>query len=86
MAALITGSVDVWFYRLRLTIRPNETLEAASRCVLEKSCFENMQQIYRRTPMPKCDFNRFAKQLYWNHTSAWALSFKFAAYFQNTFS
>ena len=28
-------------------------------------CSENMQQIYRRTPMPKCDFNKVAKQL-WN--------------------
>ena len=28
----------------------------------------------------------FAKQLYWNHTSTWVLSCKFAAYFQNTFS
>ena len=26
--------------------------------VLIKSCFEKMQQIYRRTPMPKCDFNK----------------------------
>ena len=25
-------------------------------------------------------------QLYWNHTSAWVFSCKFAAYFQNTFS
>ena len=44
-----------------------------------------MQQIYRRTPMPKCDFNKVAKQLYWNRTSAWVFSRKFAAYFQNTF-
>ena len=27
----------------------------------------------------------FQKQLYWNHTSAWVFSGKFAAYFQNTF-
>ena len=27
-----------------------------------------------------------SKKLYWNHTSAWVLSCKFAAYFQNTFS
>ena len=27
-----------------------------------------------------------ARQLYWNHTSAWVFSCKFAAYFQNTFS
>ena len=33
------------------------------RGVLEKRCSENMQQIYRRTPMPKCDFNKVAKQL-----------------------
>ena len=35
--------------------------------------------------MPKCDFNKFAKQLYWNHTSAWVFSCKFDAYFQNSF-
>ena len=29
-----------------------------SRGVLKKRCSENMQQIYRRTPMPKCDFNK----------------------------
>ena len=45
-----------------------------------------MQQICRRTPMPKCDFNKAAKQLYWNHTSVWVFSCKFAAYFQNSFS
>ena len=28
--------------------------------VLIKSCSENMQQMYRRTPMPKCDFNKIA--------------------------
>ena len=27
----------------------------SSRVVLRKRCSENMQQIYRRTPMPKCD-------------------------------
>ena len=37
-----------------------------------------MQQIYRRTPMPKCDLNKVALQLYWNHTSAWVLACKFA--------
>ena len=53
---------------------------------LRKRCSENMQQIYRKTPMPKCDFNKFAMQFYWNHTSAWVFSCKFAAYFQNSFS
>ena len=35
-----------------------------SRGVLKKSCSESMQEIYRRTTMPKCDFNKAALQLY----------------------
>ena len=31
--------------------------------VPKKRCSENMQQFYRRTPMPKCDFNKVVKQL-----------------------
>ena len=38
-----------------------------------KVCSENMLQIYRRTPMPKYNFNKVAS------------NFKFAAYFENTF-
>ena len=34
-----------------------------SRGVLKKRCSENMQQIYIRTPMPNCDFNKVAKPL-----------------------
>ena len=34
-----------------------------SRCVLRKRCSKNMQPIYRRTPIPKCDFNKVA--LHW---------------------
>ena len=33
-----------------------------SRGVLTKRCFENMQQIYSRTPMSQCDFNKVALQ------------------------
>ena len=36
--------------------------------------------------MPKSNFDKVAKQLYWNDTSAWVVSCKFAAYFQNNFS
>ena len=32
--------------------------------VPRKSCSENMQQSYRRTPMTKCDFNKVAKRLW----------------------
>ena len=47
-------------------------------------CFANMQQLYGRTPMQKCDFRKVVNQLYWNHTSAWLFSCKFAAYLQNS--
>ena len=54
--------------------------------VLKKRCSENIQQIYRRTPIPNCGFNKVSKQHCWNHTSAWVFSCKFVAYFYNTFS
>ena len=57
-----------------------------SGVVFRKRCSENMQQIYKRTPMSKCDFNKVAKQLHWDHTSVSVLSCKFAAYFWITFS
>ena len=37
------------------------------RGVPRKRCSENKQKIYRRTLMPKCDFNDVALQLYRNH-------------------
>ena len=42
--------------------------------------------IHLLLPMSKCDFNKVALQLYWNCTSTWVFSCKFAAYFQDTFS
>ena len=42
-----------------------------SRGVLRKRCSKYMLQIYRREPMPKCDFYKVAKHSYWNQTSAW---------------
>ena len=70
----------------RYALKKEEGQKQSSRGVPRKRCSENMQQIYWRTPMQKSDFNKVAKQLYWNHTSPWVLSCKFAAYFQNTFS
>ena len=63
-----------------------KTQKQPSRGVLRKRCSENMLQIYRRTPMPDVNFNKFAKKRYWNHTSACVFSCKFGAYFQNTYS
>ena len=34
------------------------------RGVPKERCSENMQQIYSRTPIPKCDFNKVALQYY----------------------
>ena len=53
---------------------------------VKKRCSQNIQQNYRRTTIPKCDFNKVAKQLYWNRLVAWVFPCKFAAYFQNNFS
>ena len=36
----------------------NQESETVFQSVLRKKCSENMQQIYRKTPMPKCDFNK----------------------------
>ena len=33
-----------------------------------------MQQIYRKVPMQKCDFDKAAMQLFWSHISAWVFS------------
>ena len=53
-----------------------------SRGVARKRCSENLQQIYKKINMPKCDFNTtFLK----SHFSM-GISRKFAAYFQKTFS
>ena len=38
-----------------------------SRGVLNERCSENMQQIYSRTPMPKCAFNKVASQISLRH-------------------
>ena len=40
-----------------------------TRPVLREMYSENMQQIYRRTPMSNCNFNKVAKHLYWNRPS-----------------
>ena len=46
-------------------LRKGYTLQKkTSGGVFRKSCSENIQQIYRRTPMQKCDFNKAALQFY----------------------
>ena len=61
---IVTGSYsycyDVFFFKL---IRRNALQKQPPRGVLKKKCSENMLQIYKRTPMPKCDFNKVAADL-----------------------
>ena len=68
-----------------MTTKCLQISEAATRGVLKKRCSENMQRIYRRTPMPKYDFNKVAKQLYWNHTSAWCSPVNLLHIFRTSF-
>ena len=42
----------------------NSSQKQPSRGFLKERYSENMQQIYRRTPMKKCNFNKVALQLY----------------------
>ena len=72
--------------------------KAAIHRFSDKRCSENMQKIYMRTPVPKCDFNEFEKKLKISSKfigelpsrSAILIKFqskfcKFAVCFQNTF-
>ena len=68
---IVTDSI---FHRLQSTCKNSPTLmvyaivvqKQPSRGVFRESCSENMQQIYRRTPIPNCDLNKVAKQLYFS--------------------
>ena len=53
----------IFFNKVLLKIYLLNNQKQPSRGVLRESCFQNMQQIYRRTPIPKCDFNKVAVQL-----------------------
>ena len=73
-------------YGQQAPLRYTKWQKQSPKDVLSKRCSENMLQIYRRTPTPKCGFNKVALELYWNHSSTWVSFCKFAAYFQNTIS
>ena len=50
------GALNQVFLKLKTKLL--EISETAAQGVLRKKCSENMQQIYRRTPMLKCYFNK----------------------------
>ena len=47
--------LGLYFVRFRYFVNFNQIKKQPSRGVLRKRCRENMLQIYRRTPMPKCE-------------------------------
>ena len=59
MGTIIPGS----YYRTKFTAFAHVIQKRPTSSVFRESCSENMQQIYRRTPMPKCDFNKVALQM-----------------------
>ena len=75
------STIYSFLHKLRFVASNRSWAEAALQKSSYGRCSENMQLNYRRTPVPKCDFNKVKKQLYWNHTLAWVFSYKFAAYF-----
>ena len=62
---MAAGIVKIFFIVINKITRTikiiNYIQTQPSRSVLKKSCSENMQQIYRRTPMRKCNFNKVAR-------------------------
>ena len=51
-------SANGYLFTDKILILLNISQKQSSRGVLRKRCSENMQQIYRRTPMSKCEFNK----------------------------
>ena len=74
-------TIHVFLRNFRIADRLSTT-EAALQRFYQKKVSGNMQQIYRRTSMLKCDFNELALQFYWSHFSAWVFSYKFDAFFR----
>ena len=65
---LITILLMDYFYKIKSFKSSNNRSSRPEvflllRGVLRKSCSENMQQIYKGTPMSKCDFNKVSRQL-----------------------
>ena len=86
LTPLITLNFKLSFMKImQSNSKFNNLQKQPLRGVPRKRYSENMQQIYRRLPMPKCEWNA-SLQLHWNRTWAWVFSSKIAAYFQNTFS
>ena len=56
-------SDDVTTFKDSQFIKKTKLQKQLRRGVLIKRCSENLQQIYRKTPISKCDFNKIGKKV-----------------------
>ena len=61
--------LDTWNIRVNVFFLPYT--EAAIQRYSHKNVLWKYAANLQETPMPKCNFNKVALQLYWNHISAW---------------
>ena len=57
-------AMESWSWRSSACRFIKKTQKQSLRGVLRKRYSENTEQIYKRTPMPKCDFNKVALKLH----------------------
>ena len=74
------SKISPWLFCSKVEVQP----EKAAKRHIQNPVKHLQKQPPRVVPRKRCSENM--QQLYWNHTSAWVFSCKFAAYFQNTFS
>ena len=84
----LLGSLRI-LLRHFLLILSNFYLKVRKKYLLLRTGNEITKKYYnirRRPSRGVLDFTKTVLQLYWNRTSSWVFSCKFATYFQNTFS
>ena len=65
-AKILKENIDIYFAELTNIINYffSECRSSEPEVFLGKRCFENMLQIYRTAPMPKCDLEKIALQFH----------------------
>ena len=56
---MITPRTTFAFFKIERLLKNSSLLKQPSRSVLRKRCSKNIQQIYRRTSMLKCEFSKY---------------------------
>ena len=79
----VNVELDLSIYTKKVDIKiatsvDNSKQKQSFRGVHRKRFSENLQQIYWRTPLVKCDFKNVSKKVYCNNISAWVFFCRFA--------